>query len=147
MNVVKFPRAQSKDAPSAELGRVINACAETIASGAASGWETGTTESGDPQIYLLGPPPDYDCLLCISRIGRMYVLEDGNGRLLFEDNNLAFLAERAVTALNRRKSAIVARIAIAWCALREAFEEKTDAMMEESFELLTHLAPQLATLG
>jgi hypothetical protein len=57
------------------------------------------------------------------------------------------LAEQAATALQRRKSALVARIAVAWCALREAFEEKTEAMMAEPMELLAHVAPQLAALA
>ena len=43
--------------------------------------------------------------------------------------------------------AATARIAVAWCALREAVEEKTEAMMAEPMEILTHLAPQLATLA
>ena len=38
---------------------------------------SGTTEHGDPQVYLIGPPPDYDCILSISRLGRLYVIEDG----------------------------------------------------------------------
>ena len=76
---------------------------------------------------LLGPPPDYDCILSISRLGRLYVIEDGHGRVLFEHDNPMLLAEQATAALRRRKASLVARIAVAWCALREAFEEKTEA--------------------
>jgi hypothetical protein len=36
---------------------------------------------------------------------------------------------------------------VAWAALREAFEEKTEAVMAEPIELLTHIAPQLAALA
>jgi hypothetical protein len=150
MTVVNFPRVQDQASaiwPEAELRRVLNACAESIATGAASGWEVGKTELGDPQIYLLGPPPDYDCILTISRLGQLYVLEDGNGRVMFEHNDPIQLAEQAIATLRRRKSAIVARIAVAWCALREAIEEKTEALMAEPMELLTHIAPQLASLA
>jgi hypothetical protein len=57
------------------------------------------------------------------------------------------LAEQAIAVLRRKKTAIVARVAVAWCALRDAIEEKTEAMMAEPFELLTHIAPQLAAIG
>jgi hypothetical protein len=57
------------------------------------------------------------------------------------------LTEQATAALRRRKSAIIARVAVAWCALREAFEEKTEAIMAEPIELLTHIAPQLVALA
>ena len=99
------------------------------------------------RFILLGPPPDYDCILCISRLGRIYVIEDGAGRVLFEHDNPMLLVEQATAALRRRKATIVARVAVAWCALREAFEEKTEAMMAEPMELLSHIAPQLAALA
>lgn len=150
MTVVQFPGAM-KQLPdvwhSAELQQFIAVSANSIAAGEASGWEVGATETGDPQMFLLGPPPDYDCILCISRLGRTYVIEDGLGRVLYEHDNPMLLAEQAAAALRRRKSAIVARVAVAWCALREAFEEKTEAMMAEPIELLSHLAPQLAALA
>ena len=75
------------------------------------------------------------------------MIEDGAGRVLFEHDNPMLLAEQATAALRRRKAALVARIAVAWAALREAFEEKTEAMMAEPMELLTHVAPQLAALA
>jgi hypothetical protein len=150
MTVLKFERPLgpvSGGWQSAELQQVVSACAGSIASGEAIGWEVGCTESGDPQVYLLGPPPDYDCILCISRLGRLYVIEDGSGQVLFEHDNPMLLAEQAAAALRRRKAAIVARLALAWCALREAFEEKTKALMGEPMELLTHVAPQVAALA
>jgi len=150
MTVVQFPGAM-KHLPdvwqSAELQQFIAVSANSIAAGEASGWEVGATETGDPQVFLLGPPPDYDCILCISRLGRTYVIEDGMGRVLYEHDNPMLLAEQAAAALRRRKTAIVARVAVAWCALREAFEEKTEAMMAEPIELLSHVAPQLAVLA
>jgi len=150
MTVVKFPR---RPAPvpqgwqPAELQQVVGACAGAVSDGAASGWEVGTTECGDPQLYLIGPPPAYECILCISRVDRRYVIEDGDGILLFEHDNPMLLAEHAIAALRRRKGAIVARIAVAWCALQEVFEEKTEALTAESTELLTSISPQLAALA
>jgi hypothetical protein len=150
MNVVKFPVRQPlalQGWQSAELQQFVAVSASAISAGEASGWEVGETEQGDPQVFLVGPAPDYECILCISRLGRLYVIEDGNGRVLLENDNPMLLADRATAALRRRKASIVARVAVAWCALREAFEEKTEAMMAEPMELLTHIAPQLAALA
>ena len=150
MTVVKFPQpmAQFPDGwQSIELQQFLAVSASAIAEGNASGWEVGATEQGDPQVFLLGPPPDYECVLSISRIGRVYVVEDGYGRVLFEDNNPMLLAEHAKAALRRGKASIVARVAVAWAALREAVEEKTEVMMAEPIELLTHIAPQLVALA
>jgi hypothetical protein len=150
MSVLKFQRIETPlpgGWRSEELHRVASACAGAIAKGEASGWEIGATENGDPQVYVLGPPADYDCILCISRLGRHYVIEDGNGRVVFEHGNLMLLAEQATAVLRRRKAALVARIAVAWCAVREAIEEKTEAMMAEPIEVLSHMAPQLAALA
>ena len=150
MTVVKFPTPPEKVAASwqpVELQQFLAVSADAIAAGEASGWEIGFTERNDPQVYLLGPPPDYECILSISRLGRLYVIEDGNGRVLFEHDNPMLLAEQATAALRRRRASLVARIAVAWCALREAFEENTEVLMAEPIELLTHVAPQLATLA
>lgn len=150
MTVLKFqrpPQAVQSGWQPAELRQVLGGCAGSIAVGQASGWEVGLTENGDPQVYLMGPAPDYDCILCISRLGRLYVVEDGSGRVLFEHDNLMLIAEQAAAALRRRKAEIAARLALAWCALREAFEEKVDALMGEPMELLAHVAPQLASLA
>lgn len=150
MNVVKFPRAVSESAAawqSGELRQFLAVSNDAIAAGEASGWEVAQTEHGDPQVFLLGPPPDYDCILSISRIGRLYVIEDGAGRVIYEHDNPVLLAEQATKALRRRKAALVARVAAAWFALREAFEEKVEATMAEPMELLTHVAPQLVALA
>ncbi|HVQ80465.1 MAG: hypothetical protein WCF80_11435 [Pseudolabrys sp.] len=149
MNVVKFPPValQATDGwQSAELQQFLAVSSGAIAAGEASGWHVGVTERGDPQVFLVGPPPDYDCILSISRLGRLYVIEDGAGRVLFEHDNPMLLSEQAAAALRRRKTAIIARVAVVWCALREAFEEKTEEIMAEPIELLTHIAPQLAAL-
>ena len=122
------------------------ACNVHIPDGAASGWDVGETECGDPQLYVARPGPEHDCILSISRLGRLYVLEDGNGQVIFEDGNLVTLAEQASAALRKKKHAILAQIAVAWCAAREFFEEKVEPMLAEPVEVLTHFAPQLAAL-
>jgi hypothetical protein len=150
MTVVKFPR-RARPLPQGwqpeELRQVVGACAGAVSVGEASGWDVGATERGDPQLYLIGPPPDHECILCISRIGRRYVIEDGKGGLVFEHDNPMLLAEQAIAALRRRKVAIVARIAIVWCAMRETLQEKTEAFAAESPELLSNICPQIVALA
>ena len=150
MTVVNFPPRPNQIPPgwqAAELQRLINACAGYLPGGQGSGWDFGTTERGDPQIYLLGPEPEHECILSISRLGNLYILEDGNGRVLFEHGNLMLLVEQARAALRRKKAAIAARIAVTWCAVREFFEEKVEPVLAEPVEVLTHFAPQLAALA
>jgi hypothetical protein len=148
--VVKFPR-RSEPLPEGwqndELQQIVAACSGSVAAGEATGWEIGVTDTGDPQVYLIGPAPNYDCILCISRVGRHYVIEDGHGRVLLEHDTPVLLAEQALAALRRRKAALLAQIAIAWQVFREAFEEKTEALAAEPMEVLLHLAPQLAALA
>jgi hypothetical protein len=148
MTVVNFPpRAHPPGWHRAELEGLMRACAIYVPRGEGSGWESGTTERGDPQLYLLGPEPEHDCILTVSRLGRVYVLEDGNGCVLFEHDNLMLLAERARAALRRKRQAVVARLAVAWCAAREFFEEKVEPVLAEPVEILHHFAPQLAALA
>jgi hypothetical protein len=150
MNVIRFSR-RTVEAPegwhSVEVQRLVNACAAYVPYSVASGWEFGATERGDPQMYLLGPEPEQDCILCISRLDRRYVLEDGNGRIIFEHDNLMLLAEQAAIALRKKKQAIVGQIAMAWMAMREFYEEKIEPTLAEPIELLTHFAPQLGALA
>ena len=69
-------------------------CSASVSSGAASGWAFGETERGDPQLYLLGPEPECDCILCVSRLDDRYILEDGKGRLVAEHDDLTSLGEQ-----------------------------------------------------
>jgi len=149
MTVVKFPDAARRREgwQSVELQQLLSMSSSAIATGEASSWEVGATERGDPQFFLLGPPPEYDCILSISRLSRLYVIEDGGGRVLFETNSPMLLGEQAVGALRRRKMAIVARVVVAWSAVREFFEERTEVILGEPIELVTHIAPQLAPLA
>jgi hypothetical protein len=144
MTVIAFrprPRQQLGGWRPAELEAIVDRLAQERA------WEVGMTELGDPQFYLLGPPPQVECLLCISRLGATYVVEDGAGRVLLEHNSLVVLAEQARALLQKKRTQVAARIALIWCALREACEARFEAVVGESEELLAHFAPQLAALA
>ena len=59
MSVVAFERKPSAGLWSeTELNTMVAALNVAIASGGGRGWETGMTETGDAQFYLLGPLPD-----------------------------------------------------------------------------------------
>ena len=150
MRVIAFPHTESRAGSgwsAGELADILQAVAPKCSGPDAGRWDVGVTEIGDPQFYLIGPPPHEECILSISRLGRVYVLEDGAGKVLFEHNSLVVLTEQARAMLQKRKSQIVARLAVLWCTLREAFEEKIEPIMGESEELLTHVVPQLAALA
>ena len=149
MNVIHFPRSQElpQGWQNSELTRLTNACAGSVSMGDVSGWEIGTTEYGDPQLYLLGPAPEHECILSISRLGRLYVLEDGKGQVMFENDSLVTLAEETCSALRRKKAEFVARLTVCWCAVREFFEEKVEPMLAEPIEVITHFAPHFAALA
>jgi hypothetical protein len=149
VSVIPFPvrdRTVSAGWQPAELHAVVDACAGPIARGDLSGCAQGQTETGDPQLYVLGPAPEQECFLCISRLGGNYVLEDGRGHILFEHDALETLAEQVKGALTRRKTVILARLVAVWVAAREAFEEKVEPVMAEPLEAVSHVAPQLAAL-
>jgi hypothetical protein len=131
----------------AEINAMLAACADALDKGLATSWHVGSTEAGDPQLYLLGPAPDYDCILSITRLGRLYVVEDGRGQILFEHDAMSHLAEQVRSTLRRHRTAIAAKVMIAWAALREAFEERIEPAFAEPMEMLSHLAPQLAALA
>jgi hypothetical protein len=150
MTVIAFPsklRREDGSWAAAELNEIVETFAPQLSRGEAGGWNVGVTEIGDPQFYLLGPPPDDECILCISRLGRVYVLEDGAGQVLFEHDSLLVLAEQARSVLRKKRAQIVARVTMLWCAARELFEEKLEPIVGESEELLTHFVPQLAALA
>ena len=150
MNVVPFPHVPEvlpQGWQAVELTRLTNACVASIPNGDISAWEIGATEYGDPQLYLLGPAPEHDCILSISRLGRLYVLEDGKGQVLFENDDLMLLAEQTCSALRRKKAEFVARLAVCWCAVREFFEEKVEPVLAEPMEVVSHFAPHFAALA
>ena len=150
MKVVPFiPRRSSFQTGAwaeAELDPVLDACASPMTRGDIGGWDIGLTDAGDPQLYLLGPAPDRDCVLCVSRLGGRYVLEDGQGHVLFEHDAIAPVADRVQAALARKRPAMVARLVAGWVAVKAAFEERVEPILAEPIELFTHVGPQLAAL-
>lgn len=143
MKVVAFERKQMPGAWSeAELGAIAGALG---ASGCE--WETGTTENGEPQLYVLGPLPEQDCELCVSRIGGQYVLEDNAGRVLFEHHSLPLVALHARRALRATRWWLVARIVLLWCTIRNVIHDKAEPLFTEGEEMLVHLTPQLAAFA
>jgi hypothetical protein len=150
MPILNFPHGFEKASGAwrgSELRYLLTACATHVASGAASGWAFGETERGDPQLYLLGPDPAHDCVLSISRLDDLYVLEDGEGRIIFEHTDLLSLGEQIVAALRSVKPAMWAPVVIGWNTLRAFYEEEIEPALAESVEVLAHLGPGVAGTG
>ena len=81
MSIVEFPQRSFPASGAWSADELQQLIALFRAEGETS-FATGTTEHGDPQFYLLGPAPEHDCVLCVSRLAQTYVLEDGEGRLI-----------------------------------------------------------------
>jgi hypothetical protein len=145
MSVVAFERKQtSGEWSEKELSTLVAAlCA---APGSGREWETGMTEKGDAQFYLLGPLPDQVCELCVSQIGGRYILENGSGRLLFEHRNLELLALHAKAAVPSTSWLMVRAITL-WCAIRNTLHEKVEPLLVEGEELFVQFVPQLAAFA
>jgi len=147
MSVVAFERKPVTGVWSeSELNTIVAALNAALAPATGREWETGMTEKGDAQFYLLGPLPEQACELCLSRIGRRYVLEDGYGRLLFEHRNLDLVVLHARAAVPST-SWLMVRVITMWCAVRSVFHEKLEPMLAETEDLLIQLAPQLAAFA
>ena len=129
-----------------ELSTILAALSAATAPGTGREWETGVTEKGDVQFYLLSARPDQACELCLSRIGRNYILEDGTGRLLFEHRNLDLVALHAKAAVPSTSWLMVRAITM-WCAVRSAFHEKAEPWLVEGEELFVQFVPQLAAFA
>jgi hypothetical protein len=147
MSVVAFKRRQDAGAWSdRELNTIAAALNAALAPSAGRGWETGMTDSGDAQFYLLGPRPDQNCELCVSRIGRLYVLEDGSGRLLFEHPSLDLVALHARAAVPST-SRLMVRVIGVWFAVKSVVQEKLEPVLVETEELLVQFGPQLVAFA
>jgi len=109
-------------------------------------WSVGRTELGDPQFYLIGNSPELDCVMSVTRIGRLYVLEDGEGAVVAEDTRFTQVTQVASKMLARkqRRLSFVARSLLGLCAFRAVLDQKAELMMAESMEHVTRFAPQLA---
>ena len=106
----------------------------------ARSWETGVTERGEPQFYVIGPDPDQRCVTCVSRLGAVYVLEDGSGRVLAEDRCLRELVKRASRAISEAAANSVSRRAPSWRSAPAVRVEEKMVAFEESLELLARVA-------
>jgi hypothetical protein len=147
MSVLAFERKQDTGEWSeGELGAIIAALSAAITPATGRSWETGKTEHGDVQFYLLGARPEQACDLCLSRLDGRYILEDGSGRLLFEHRNLDLVALHAKAAVPRTHWLMVRVIAL-WCAVRSAFHEKVEPLLVEGEELAVQSVPQLAAFA
>jgi hypothetical protein len=148
MSVLTFERKRDGELWSeTELDTLLAALKAPLGSEGGRGWEAGMTEKGDPQFYLLGPLPDQACQLCVSRIGRRYILEDGAGRLLFEHQSLPLVALHAKAAISSRRWSLVARIALLWFTVRHTIHDKVEPLLIETEEILVHITPQLAAFA
>ena len=147
MSVVAFERKQNAAVwTEAELNTIVAGLHSALAPASGRTWETGETESGDVQFYLLGPRPEEACELCVSRVGRRYILEDGTGRLLFEHQKLELVVLHAKAAVSSTPR-LVARAILFWCAVRSTIQEKFEPILIEGEELLVQVAPQLAAFA
>lgn len=147
MSVVAFERKQDDGEWSErELSTLVAAFGAAMARRNGREWETGKTENGDAQFYLLGPQPEQACELCVSRINGRYVLENGSGRLLFEHRNLELVALHAKAAVPSTSWLMVRAITL-WCAIRNTLHEKVEPLLVEGEELFVQFVPQLAALA
>ena len=146
MSVVAFERKQnSGEWSEKELSTLVAAfCAASIGTGRE--WETGMTEKGDAQFYLLGPLPEQACELCVSRIGGRYILEDGSGRLLFEHRNLELVALHAKAAVPSTSWLMVRAITL-WCAIRNTILRKGRPAARRGRRAAGPVYPQLAAFA
>ena len=147
MSVVAFERKQySGEWSEKELDTLVAGLGAAMAPGTGREWETGMTEKGDAQFYLLGALPEQVCELCVSRVGGRYILEDGSGRLLFEHRSLELVALHAKAAVPSTSWLMVRAITL-WCAVRSAFHEKFEPLLVEGEELFVQFVPQLAAFA
>jgi hypothetical protein len=149
MNVVPFTSASARMRSwnSHELQALLSVYDVHAAKNDAVSWDVGATELDDPQFYVLGPAPDLECILAISRVGRVYVLENGSGQLLYEGTSVEVLTARAKAAAEHKPLSLVARITLGLAAIRLAIEERLEPILAETEEVLLRVAPQLAALA
>ena len=148
MNVVAFPPRPAQGTRSwtaRELEALVAVYEAHWASGDAAAWDIGATEFEDPQFFILGPAPDLDCVMAISRVGSIYVLENGAGEVLTDTPSLGKVVAAATTPIGAKKSlGLAGRLMLALAAVRLAVEERLEPVLAESEELLIRVAPQLA---
>jgi hypothetical protein len=148
MNVVPFKPVTARSLRSwsaHELETLVSIYAAHATRGDAVAWDIGATEFDDPQFFILGPAPDFACIVAVARVGGIYILENGTGQLLEEGASLETLGARAkMPATSFRPVSLLARITLSLTGLRLTIEEKIEPVLVESEELLLRFAPQLA---
>ena len=144
MNVLPFrPRPRGRHWTGEELAALIAACEAR----AAADWDTGATETGDPQFYILENRSALECRLTISRIADIYVLEDGHGAILAESRSVDAVATLAASVDRpSATSRIAARLLLTLAAIRAGIEDHLTPVLMEDSDLCWRLAPHLAGL-
>ncbi|HEY0522628.1 MAG TPA: hypothetical protein VGD08_04510 [Stellaceae bacterium] len=115
-NVISFPASARRARPRADRGRwsaaelaelirLFGACSRGC--GGAATFETGQTDMGDPQFYVVGTGPDLPCIAFASRIGTSgghirYLVQDGSGEVIAEGETAAAAIDIAVSTLASR---------------------------------------------
>lgn len=146
-NVVAFHSPERPHWGQDELQQLVSLYSAHGSHGGKASWSVGLTEIGDPQFYIVGEAPELDCILCVTRIGRLYVLEDGIGSVVTEDVRLERVAETAAKMLAKRgRPSFVARSLVGLCAFRAIVDQKMELMLAESVDHVSRFAPQLAAL-
>ncbi|HEY7383077.1 MAG TPA: hypothetical protein VH743_05345 [Beijerinckiaceae bacterium] len=149
MNVIPFMPAASalRSWSPRELEALVSVYETHAARGDASSWDVGATEFEDPQFFVFGPTPELDCIVAISRVGRIYVLENGTGQVLDEGTSLDNVVSRAKAPVTEYKPlGLIARVTVVLTAIRVAFHERIEPFLAESEEVLLRVAPQFAAL-
>ena len=148
MTVIAFQPGVQLDGPwrTGELNAMVETLMPEATRPGGLGWDVELTEIGDPQFYLLAPPQD-ECLLCISRIGRRYVLEDGAGQVLFEHYRLSCWSNgpERLCRSGKRRSLPAPLSSGARCGRR--LKNGSTLVVLDGEELLAHCVPQLAALA
>lgn len=104
-------------------------------------WATAVTELGDPQFFLVGPEPEADCVLAISRLNGRYVLEDGEAHPVCDGAALADVVKEAQRMLPRRfKPSLVARALVPFACIKAFVDEKLEPLVPDSIEVLLPIA-------
>jgi hypothetical protein len=146
MTVIKFnPRCPTWR--QSELDAILNAVSPVFELRGASSWEVSNTEHGEPQFYLLGPKPDQECILCISRLGQTYIVNDGEGHHIVDLSDLKALTAQVQGLLKHGATRALSKVVVVWCGAKQVFHDKFDPLFAEGEELLIHVAPQIAALA
>jgi hypothetical protein len=127
-----------------ELERLVGLYKSYARDADATSWDVGATELDDPQFYVIGPAPECDCLVTVSRVGRIYVAEDGGGHVLAEGVSLESVASAAEAG--RKAPGLITSILVGLTAIRVTIQERLEPVLVESEEFFLRIGPQLAAL-